>query len=134
MKKHLGELGAGRKELAPVKDLDGKTAIIDLMLSKSIPRANAEEHEHLVVELKRPVQKINKDCTDQIERYAFAVSEDERFRDTKTTWNFLIISNEMDAHARRKVTKQGDRPDGLLHTSNDIPLKIWVKTWGQTPN
>lgn len=132
LKKHIGELGdENRKDLIPAVDLEGNTAIVDLMLSRRIPQPRAEEREHLIVELKRPSQKIDSKCTAQIEKYAFAVAEDERFRDTKTTWNFLIVSNDMDSHTRRKVTKQADRPDGLLHISQDLPLKIWVKTWSQ---
>jgi hypothetical protein len=66
-----------------------------MMLSRTIPQPKANQYEHLVVELKRPLTKIGFEETNQIQSYAFAVSNDERFRDTNTTWQFIIISNEI---------------------------------------
>lgn len=131
LRKHLAELGDDRKELAPVTDLSGNTGIVDLMISKSIPQTRPTEREHLVVELKRPTQKIDAKCTSQVEKYAFAVAEDERFKGVKAKWVFWIISNDMDEHTRKKVTKQADRPDGLVHRAADQNLEIWAKTWAQ---
>lgn len=131
LKKHLKLLGKDRKDLAPVTDLDGKNAIVDLMLSKQIPQTKEDQLEHLVIELKRPTQKINSACLEQTEKYAFAVSEDERFKDTNTKWVFWVISNEMDTHTRKKITKQNNRPDGLAYESEDRKVQIWAKSWAQ---
>jgi hypothetical protein len=64
--------------------VDGKEGIIDLILSRTIRQAHADEHEHLIVELKRPTQTINSNARQQIEDYAFVVAEGSRFVDTKT--------------------------------------------------
>jgi hypothetical protein len=88
-----------------------------------------EEREHLVIELKRPSVKIGSEEASQIEKYAFAVAKDERFRDVNTRWIFWIVSNDMDDHLRAKVTKQSDRPDGLLHLAANVT--IWVRSWSQ---
>jgi hypothetical protein len=63
---------------APVKDVEGHTRIIDLMLSKAIPLA--DRRQHLVVELKRPSTKLTQTELSQITSYAVAVRKDERFR------------------------------------------------------
>lgn len=134
LRKHLQFLGKGRSTLAPVKIPDGAntdSGIVDLMLSRKIPQPRPEEREHLVVELKRPSRKLQADDINQVEKYAFAVIEDERFRDASTKWIFWLVSNDMSTHVRRKVTHQAGRPDGLLYKSDDQRSEIWVKTWGQ---
>lgn len=131
LRKHLEILEKGRTELAPVTTLDGGTGIVDLMLSRKIPQARLDQIEHLVIELKRPNKKIDSEVTNQIEKYAFAVAEDERFKGTNTRWIFWAVSNDMDDHTRRKTTNQKNRPDGILHEAEDQNLTIWVKTWGQ---
>jgi hypothetical protein len=97
----------------PVVDEYGDIAIIDLMLSKRIPLPNANRRQHLIVELKRPSKKIDPRVQSQIVRYATAVSNDERFRDTRTEWHFLAVSNEMDDSVRL-MANQGNREPGLI--------------------
>jgi hypothetical protein len=114
-----------------VTTLDGEAGIVDIMLSRRIPQTKQEDREHLVIELKRPSRTLNSEAIAQIEKYAFAVAEDERFKDANTRWVFWLVSNNMDDFARRKVTRQANRPDGVLHQAEDKRLTIWVKTWGQ---
>lgn len=128
--KHLNMLVGDVDDLEPVRREDGSEAIVDLMLSRSIPQHRAEEREHLIVELKRPAKKVDSGVTTQIESYAFAVAGDERFRDTRTKWVFWAISNEMSDSVRRKAN-QKNRPNGLLFEDNEEQITIWVKTWGQ---
>ncbi len=127
--KHLAVLERDADEGGKVTQLDGRTGIVDLMLSKRIPLPKQEEFEHLVIELKRPTKRIDAGVLTQIEGYAFAVAEDERFRDAKVRWIFWAVSNEMDDHARRKVTGQRERPPGLVH--HDERVTVWAKTWSQ---
>jgi hypothetical protein len=134
LNKHLEILG--RKpdpKTTPTSELsiDGKQAIVDLMLSRVIPQTRADEHEHLVIELKRPSKVIDAEVQQQIERYAFSVAKDERFRDTNTRWVFWAVSNEVDEFVRMKTTRQANRQDGILHESEDRRITIWVKTWAQ---
>jgi hypothetical protein len=98
------------------------------MLSRRIPQPRAEEREHLVIELKRPSQKLTEEVVSQIMKYAFAVAEDERFKDTRTKWHFMAICNEMDKTVERRARNK-NMPFGLIHDDPDIDMKIWVKTW-----
>ncbi|CAB9492898.1 ATP-binding protein [Alteromonas macleodii] len=112
----------------PVKRIDGRVGIVDLMLTRSIGKNHSDEREHLVVELKAPKVKIGQDEITQIESYAFAVAEDERFKHLKTKWNFWIISNDLDAYAERRL-KQDNTSKGIIYDADGIT--IWVKTWGE---
>ena len=54
LKAHLKTLHPERTELSPIEpvlDEDGKTAIVDLMLSRRIPTATDDERKHLIIEL-----------------------------------------------------------------------------------
>lgn len=133
LKKHLSQIDKDRDELAvddPVLDADGKARVVDLMLSRRVPLPNDEEREHLVVELKRPSQKVNRDALSQISNYAHMVANDERFKGTHTKWSFVVISNEVDDYVASKA-KQRDRPRGLVEDIEEPSIKIWVKTWAQ---
>ena len=56
-----------------------KVGIVDLKISRAVPRNHPDEREHLMVELKRPSVKIGQDEISQIEEYAFTIAEDQRF-------------------------------------------------------
>jgi len=129
LRKHLAALGKEVLDTSPVRTPDGSTAIVDLMLSRAIPQSDPQEHEHLVVELKRPKFKLDAEAITQVETYAFAIATDERFKDTNTKWAFWVISNGYDEHVRRRASQQG-QPRGCIYTSEDGRYRIWVKTWG----
>ncbi|MDR1897918.1 MAG: ATP-binding protein [Prevotellaceae bacterium] len=117
----------------PVLRPDGKIGIVDLMLSRSVPKNHEKEYEFLVIELKAPKVSIGQNELNQIESYAFAVAEDERFRGLKTRWEFWVISNEMDSIIRKKANER-NRPRGTTYQSdpteaNDITIK--VRTWSE---
>ena len=133
LKKHIEARGREVEIDEPVKRADGSRGIVDLMFSRNIQLAGAQDREHLVVELKRPKVKINSDVTAQIERYAFAVAEDERFRSVPAKWVFWAVSNDMDSVTARKVS-QKDRANGILFQDEDQRITIWVKTWSQVIN
>ena len=92
----------------PVTRADGSAGIVDLLLSRLVPQSKPERREHLVVELKRPSKRIDLGVVSQLESYAFAVAEDERFRDTETWWSFWAVSTDVDDAVRRKA-RQRDR-------------------------
>ncbi len=132
LRKHLALLGNEPPHLDPVVPLDGKeTAIVDLMLSRVLQPARAEEREHLVIELKRPSETLSPKAMEQLLGYAFTVAEDERFRNLKTRWTFWLVGNDMNAMLKRQVTKQRDRPDGMAHQTDDQAITVWVKTWSE---
>ncbi|MBU1192452.1 MAG: ATP-binding protein [Gammaproteobacteria bacterium] len=131
LRKHREILGTEIPIDEPVTRIDGTVGIVDLMLSRSIPCNREDEVEHLVVELKAPKVKIGEKECSQIENYAFAVIEDDRFASLSTKWDFWIISNEMDSYTQRKANQDG-RPKGVLfRDTKDADVTIWVKTWSQ---
>lgn len=114
----------------PVKRIDNKRGIIDLMLSRTIKRNRADELEHLVVELKAPKVKIGSDELVQTEKYAMSVARDERFRGLRTRWTFWVVSNDMDEYAEEKAN-QANLPPGVTHQSKDRMVTVYAKTWSQ---
>lgn len=130
LRKHRKLIGEETVIDQPVKRIDGKVGIVDLMLSRSVPRNHADEREHLVVELKRPSVKVGADEITQVEKYAYTVAEDERFRHLRTRWSFWVISNDLDQFARVK-TRQKDKPKGQIFQSEDGSIEVWVKTWAE---
>jgi hypothetical protein len=133
LKKHVAAKGREVEIDEPVKRADGSRGIVDLMFSRNIQLAGSEDREHLVVELKRPDVKINSDVSSQIESYAFAVADDERFRAVPAKWVFWAVSSDMDQNVARKVN-QKDRPRGILFQDDEQRITIWVKTWSQVIN
>jgi len=133
LRKHLE---SGRREIAidePVRREAGSKGIVDLMLSRRIPLPRADEREHLIIEMKRPKQKIDGKTVAQVREYAFAIAEDERFRDVSTRWTFWAVSNDISTNVRKEAKQQG-RPEGVLYADDEGKMTIWVKTWGQIVN
>lgn len=131
LRKHLDNQGIEIVTDTPVKRLDDSVGIVDLMLTRNIARNHPTEREHLVVELKAPKVKIGQKEINQIESYAFAVADDERFNTIDTNWHFWIISNELDSYTKHRLSS--DKLDrGILHSARGIT--IWVKTWGELIN
>ena len=133
LKKHIEAKGREVEIDTPVKRADRSRGIVDLMFSRNIQLAGAEDREHLVVELKRPNVKIDAEVAAQIESYAFAVADDERFRSVPAKWIFWAVSNDMDRVVARKVS-QKDRAHGIIFQDEEQRITIWVKTWSQVIN
>ncbi len=127
---HLGELGI-REDLdeqgQPVIRENGEQGRIDLMMTRTI-QPRDDEYDHLVVELKRPSQKITSKILGQIESYAIAVAANPRFHRGKTRWKFIAVSNDFDEHARLK-SQQREKPRGLVFDSAEMNITVWAFTW-----
>lgn len=130
LRKHRALLGSEQDDDEPVLREDGSQGVIDLMLSRSVPQPDPLQREHLVIELKRPKQKVDDKVLSQTKSYAFAVAADERFRDTGTKWRFVAVSNQLSDSVRRQAT-QKNRPPGLVHDDQSEPVTVWVFTWSQ---
>lgn len=119
----------------PVRRLDDKNGIVDLMLTRSIPSSRPNQKEHLIVELKAPKQKIGEKELSQIKSYAYAVSEDPRFNGVEVTWECIIIGKDYDRHVAKEMRSNEGRSDGFIQeTRSDdglSPIRIYVKTWAQ---
>jgi hypothetical protein len=114
----------------PVKRIDGKTGIVDLMMSRSVPQSRSSEREHLVVELKRPSIKVGAEEITQVEKYAYTIAQDERFRHLQTRWTFWVVSNDLDPFAMMR-TRQKGKPRGQVTQTEDGSVEVWVKTWSE---
>lgn len=130
LRRHLSILGSDVVVDDPVKRADGSDGIVDLMLSRCILRPGISSREHLVVELKRPNVNIGRSEADQIESYAIAVADDERFKDTSTRWVFWVIAKDITADVRRRA-EQANRPQGILFQDASQTITVWAKTWAQ---
>ena len=115
----------------PVKRIDGRTGIVDLMLSRQVPRNRPDELEHLVVELKKPDIVIGQKEIEQIKSYAHAVAKDERFRSLSTKWEFWVISNDYDDYAEMELDNDAYENGVIYKTSKKVDITIWVKTWSE---
>jgi hypothetical protein len=133
LKKHIAAKEREVEIDEPVTRADGSRGIVDLMFSRNIQLAGSQDREHLVVELKRPDVKIDADVAAQIESYAFAVADDERFRAVPAKWVFWAVSSDIDKVVARKVS-QRDRARGILFQDEEQRITIWVKTWSQIIN
>lgn len=125
LRKHKKLLGDDLVIDEPVKHITKTRGIVDLMLSKAIRQHRANTLTHLVIELKAPTVKINDDEVTQIEKYAFSVMKDERFRNVDTTWVFWAISDDLGDYATQRISDSS----GLIYTKANV--SIYVKTWGQ---
>ncbi len=152
LRKHIKDVAFGVDLDKPVLREDGSRGVVDIALSnvpsseqltetsdvivsKILNRQPSEGRHHLVIELKRPSEKISPKVLSQTESYAFAVATDERFQGISTTWTFWSLSNELTPEARFK-TEQKDRPKGMAFQGPNDPQKnfnitIWAKQWNE---
>jgi hypothetical protein len=129
---HLVLLGREpRAKQDRIRREDGRTGIIDLQISRTVPQPRADQHEHLVIELKKPDQEINSIVLGQIRSYAFAVADDSRFQGTATRWEFWALGASLSKDVKLEAS-QSDRPPGCVFQSGGI--RIWVKQWGEVLN
>lgn len=114
----------------PVRIINKKRGIVDLMLSRAQRRHRYNDIEHLVVELKAPRVNITAEHLMQIEGYALAIEEDARFHRVEgLKWHFWIISDEYNAQVGARI-KNGPDPLRRLIQKGDR-VSIGVKTWGE---
>lgn len=132
LEKHIGELGEREDGETSVEVGDGKTGRVDLLLSKA-NEPKAGNYDYLVVELKRPKQKINGEVVRQVKNYAKAVAGDERFRGVPAEWKFLAVSNELNSEAEDDANQQG-QPKGRVWISKEGNITAWVMTWAELIN
>ncbi|MCW2309506.1 ATP-binding protein [Rhodobium gokarnense] len=126
--------GTQREHLAPnapVLDVNGKAAIVDLMLSCRVPTPTDDERKHLVVELKRPSQRLNEEVINQVKKYAKAVAFDDRFHHSNVEWDFVAVANRFTKDAELEA-RQAGKPHGLvLELDDPIKIRVWARTWGE---
>lgn len=114
----------------PVKVINKRRGVVDLMLSRAQRRHRKNDIEHLLIELKAPKVKINAEYLTQIEGYALAVEEDPRFnRVDGLRWHFWIVSDEYDGQVAARIKNGPDPLRRLIQKGERV--SIGVKTWGE---
>lgn len=132
LQKHIELLGQRTDNFDSDDVSKGNGGRVDLMLHKIIqPRTG--EYDYLVVELKRPSQKINSDVLTQIEKYALAVASDERMHGIPARWKFVAVSNEFDHFAEKKANQRG-QPKGKIYDDADRNITVWAHSWSEIIN
>lgn len=126
LQEHRHLLDAGKGETSPVRGPDGNPLIVDLFLSAVA--AGLQQKRHLVVELKRPRVELGIPEISQIETYALTVMDEPQFRAEGLWWDFWLIGDDMDRHAKIK-TQQKDRLPGV--TTEGDNYRVTVRTWAQ---
>lgn len=129
LRKHRKLLGDDTVIDEPVKHVSKERGIVDLVLSRAIRRHKADDLTHLVVELKAPKVKIDRDEIAQVEDYARSVMKDERFKGGNPRWEFWAISDDYGEHAEFRMKRKEGKVDGRIYEADNV--SIWVKTWGQ---
>ena len=76
----LGQKRSGRQ----VRKLDGSAGRVDCFLGRSVPHADRNKSEFLLVELKRPSLTIGRTELDQLEDYVNAIKAQPDFSHTST--------------------------------------------------
>ena len=123
---HRALLGEDDPVIEPVKDTEGHTRRVDLMLSKA--SFALDRRQHLVVELKRPKLKLTQKELGQITNYAVAVVKDERFQAPTVTWDFWLVGDDID-DVLAELTHKPGQPDGLYQQGGNYA--IWVRRWAE---
>jgi hypothetical protein len=104
--------------------------IPDLMLWQKFVERRPDEYEFLVIEIKRPGVTIGRTEIAQIEDYAKAVVSTP-FADTdRTRWVFVLVSDDLDDHARDRAHQQG-LPAYTIQRPIDGKYEIRVVPWSQ---
>lgn len=119
----------------PVKRVDGKDGIVDLMLTRSLGNSVPDEVSYLVIELKRPNEHIGQKQYRQVEDYQTAIVNDPRFQAARSNWEFWIIGDKYSSD-NFVTTKLKDHSTGLVdqNTAGNISYKIKAVTWSMLFN
>lgn len=129
LKKFLTKLGVD-VELAgdrPVLREDGSDGIPDLVLGRQL-ETRENHYSHLVVELKRPNHRLTDDDVSQLRSYASAITNDERFDQPNSSWEFWLVGNET-TNAVDEQREQENLPFGVVQNSKKY--RLIVRTWAE---
>lgn len=129
LKKFLDKLGIDVK-LAGDKSVlreDGSVGIPDLVLGRQL-ETRENHYSHLVVELKRPNHKLTDEDVSQLRSYASAITNDERFDQPNSSWEFWLIGNET-TNAVDEQREQENLPFGVVQASKKY--RLIVRTWAE---
>ncbi|WP_418344862.1 hypothetical protein [Rhodococcus pyridinivorans] len=129
LRKYLEKLGLNVElaDKAPIVREDGRDAIPDLVLGRQL-ETRENHYAHLVVELKRPNHKLTDDDVSQLRSYASAITNDERFDQPNSRWEFWLIGNETTTSVDEQ-REQDNLSYGVVQSSKKY--KLIVRTWAE---
>ncbi len=122
------ELTFKRSRKNKVLKPDGKIGRIDSFMGRIVPHGDPHQREFLLIELKRPSLVVGRKELDQLEDYVTAILGQPDFVNTRTMWNFYLVSSEYDDVVKRRITQEG-RSTGLFIDKPDH--RVWVKSWAE---
>lgn len=130
LNKHKEHLDPGICIDDPVKVIDKKRGIIDLMFSRATRRHRANDLEHMIVELKAPKVVIGSDAIVQAKKYAMAVCADERFHTVSgIKWHFWVVSNRYDEFTSHEIEGGPDPERRLIFRKKNV--SVGIKCWSE---
>ena len=105
------------------------------IIGKTIARAVGQPMHNLVIELKRPTQKITPKVLQEARAYAFAIAKDERFSGVPAHWTFWALSNQLTEQAQEE-SNQRNMPPGVVFqnepkTGRTFEYVVIAKSWGE---
>ena len=102
--------------------------IPDLCLWSAITKDSQEKREHLFIELKRPSQNATTKEQKQINDYAFAVANDNRFTKDNTSWKFVLVVTEIEERLRQEKKDNNSASLNGLYGKGDN-FEVYIYTW-----
>jgi hypothetical protein len=104
------------------------------IIGKTLARSSGQSMHNLVIELKRPTQRITPKVIQEVRDYAFAIAKDERFAGIPARWTFWALSNQLTEQAQEQ-SNQRDMPPGVVFQSEpksgrSFEYTIIAKPWG----
>lgn len=129
LRKYLAKLGldVDLADKAPIVREDGRIAIPDLVLGRQL-ETRKNHYTHLVVELKRPNHKLTDEDVSQLRSYASAITNDERFDQPNSSWEFWLVGNEANSEVDEQRESE-NLPFGVVQSSKKY--KLVVRTWAE---
>jgi hypothetical protein len=91
--------------------------------------SDGHHHEHLIIELKRPTQKISPKVVAQGEKYASVLNACSEFDSTRTQWDLFLVSAEIEDSIVNLKRRKNDRAFGHIDTMGNV--RLWAFTWGE---
>lgn len=105
--------------------ISGLDQIPDIYLCRKYP-IDRDSVMNVVIELKRPMHKLDVEDLDQVDNYAFTVSKVARFDPDRTKWSFILVGSELSPKLQNRVrTKNLPRGVAFQGERYDILVKAW---------
>lgn len=128
LKEYLKALGReDYEEIVAEESNDDLQTIPDVCLWKQFNLGKYDNHENLVIELKKPTVDAGFSQLQQIQSYAQKVQKDARFPKETTKWKFILLVRDVKEEIEPQLKQQHRAYGHVLESEN---LDVWVIKWG----